>query len=597
MIRKPIVTILGHVDHGKTKLLDSIRRTTVVDREAGAITQAIGASIVPIETIQRVCGSLLKKMNLNLTIPGLLFIDTPGHAAFANLRKRGGNLADIAVVVIDIREGFMPQTIEALEILKKYKTPFVVALNKIDLIDGWKMHEDKTLMEEFALQTPQVQSLFETRFYEIVGKLYELGFEGERFDRISDYTKQIGMIPISAKMGKGLAELLMVLAGLTQRYLNENLKYDVNNPVKGIVLEVKEEQGLGKTIDVIIYDGTLHVNDTIVIANIGDPIVTKVRALFEPQPLQEMRDKKSKFISAKQAIAATGVKISAPELDNVIAGMPIKVATAENLQDVKDEIQKEIDEVLIETDKDGIVIKADTLGSLEALIYLLKERKISIRKASLGEISKKDIAEAEANKEKDPLHAIILAFNAVISADAQHYAQKSTIKILTNNVIYRLLEEFDKWLEEEKKNIEKQKMRQVTLPCKIKLMPNYVFRQNNPAIVGTEVLAGVLRINTPLMKEKANNAEQEGKAITSVKSMKIDKDNVQEAGIGKQLAVAYDDVTVGRQIFEGDILYSAISEEEFRKLKEFKQHLKKEEIEILKEISLIMRKKNPLWGI
>ncbi|MBI5393205.1 translation initiation factor IF-2 [Candidatus Woesearchaeota archaeon] len=602
-LRKPIVTILGHVDHGKTKLLDAIRKTTVVDREAGAITQAIGASLVPLETIQRVCGDLLKKLNLKFTIPGLLFIDTPGHAAFANLRKRGGNLADIAIVVVDINEGFMPQTLEAIEILKKYKTPFVVAVNKIDLINGWKI-ESRNLLEDINKQQQHTVAAFETKFYEVVGKLYELGFQADRFDRVSDYAKQIAMIPISAKQNHGLAELLMVVSGLTQRYLNENLKYDITSPAKGIILEVKEELGLGKTIDVIIYDGSIEVNDTIIIGAIDAPIITKVRALFEPQPLQEMRDKKSKFLSVKKAAAATGVKISAPELDNAVAGMPLRVCRANGKEDneeikqkIIEEIKSEIDEVLIETDKDGIIIKADTLGSLEALTYLLKEKKIQIRKATIGEITRKDITEAETNKEVSPLFTVILGFNTRISPDAEEYASKSPVKIFNHAVIYKLLEDFDKWLEQEKKNLEKQELTKITAPCKARIMPNHIFRQNNPAIVGMDILTGTLRVNMPLMKEKAANTELEGKSITFVKSMKQDKDAVQEAKAGTQLAVALEDVTVGRQIFENDILYSAMNEDDFRKLKEHKKHLKKDELETMKEIALIMRKKNPLWGI
>ncbi|MBS3137967.1 translation initiation factor IF-2 [Candidatus Woesearchaeota archaeon] len=599
MLRKPIVTILGHVDHGKTKLLDSIRKTTVVDREAGAITQAIGASLVPLETIQRVCGDLLKKLNLKFTIPGLLFIDTPGHAAFANLRKRGGNLADIAIVVVDINEGFMPQTLEAIEILKKYKTPFVVAANKIDLVNGWKI-ESKNLLEDISKQQQHTTTAFETKFYELVGKLYELGFQADRFDRVSDYTKQIAIIPISAKQSHGLAELLMVVSGLAQKYLNENLKHDVNSPAKGIILEVKEEHGLGKTIDVIIYDGSIQINDTIIIGAIDAPIITKVKALFEPQPLQEMRDKKSKFLSVKKAASATGVKISAQELDNAVAGMPIRVCrdeTEDARQKIIEEIKNEIDEVLIETDKDGIIIKADTLGSLEALIYLLREKKIQIRKASIGEIMRKDITEAETNKEVSPLFTVILGFNTRISADAEDYANNSPVKIFVNQVIYKLLEDFDRWVELEKKNLDKQELTKITAPCKARIMPNHIFRQNNPAIVGMDILAGTLRVNMPLMKEKTANAETEGKSITFVKSMKHDKDAVQEAKAGTQLAVALENVTVGRQIFENDILYSAMSEDDFRKLKEHKKHLKKDELETMKEIALIMRKKNPLWGI
>ena len=144
------MVVLGHVDSGKTSILDKIRGTGVQGREAGGITQAIGASIIPIETIKKICGKLLDSLNIKLTLPGLLFIDTPGHAAFVNLRKRGGNLADIAILVININEGLMPQTIESINILKQYKTPFIIAVNKIDLVNGWRSQKEKSLLKSIS---------------------------------------------------------------------------------------------------------------------------------------------------------------------------------------------------------------------------------------------------------------------------------------------------------------------------------------------------------------------------------------------------------------------------------------------------------------
>ncbi|MBW2977979.1 translation initiation factor IF-2, partial [Candidatus Woesearchaeota archaeon] len=402
-IRSPICTVEGHVDHGKTSILDRIRGTSVVTGEAGKITQAIGASIIPLSTIQKTCGPLLQALKMQFTIPGLLFIDTPGHAAFTALRKRGGNLADIAVVVIDINEGIMPQTKEAIEILKSYKTPFIVAANKIDLIPGFKHKEGKPILQTIQEQDPKVITQIETKLYELVGKIHEMGFESERFDRVENHTKQIALVPTSAVTGDGIPELLMVITGLAQKYLEECLKCDTEGQAKGIILEVKEEKGLGTTIDVILYDGNLKKNDTIVIGSLTQPIVTKVRALLEPAPLAEIREKKTKFKPVQRVTAATGVKISAPELENTTAGMPLLSATPETLEKAKAEVQKEVEEVLIETDKSGVIVKADTLGSLEAVDKLLKEKQITIRKASIGNVSKKDISEAESIYEKDPL--------------------------------------------------------------------------------------------------------------------------------------------------------------------------------------------------
>jgi translation initiation factor 5B len=585
MIRKPLITILGHVDHGKTRLLDTIRNTTVIDREAGAITQAIGASIVPKETIQRICGKLLEKLGLKLIIPGLLFIDTPGHEAFTHLRKRGGNLADIAILVVDMHEGLMPQSIEAIEILKTSKTPFIVALNKIDLTKGWQESQGM-LLEQIQKQIPDTVQQVETKMYSVVEQLFAHGFEADRFDRVSDYTKQIALVPISAKKNIGIPELLMVLTGLVQKYLAKKLEVEVKGPAKGTVLEIKEDKGLGKTLDVIIYDGTLDVGDTIVIGTLAEPLVTKVKALFVPEPLKEMRDVKGKFVSVKNVTAATGVKIAAPELDNVIAGMPLQEATDETLEKTKEEIQKEIHEVVVETDAEGIVIKADTLGSLEAMVLLLKQKNVKIKRATIGAISKKDVMDAEANYEKHPEHAVILGFNIAVEAENE----ETHVKIFQNAVIYQLLEEFEIWFSKKQKEAECAGLEKLNRPCKLQIMPNHIFRMNNPAVVGADIIAGTLKTGARLMNNK-------GQQLTCIKSMELEKKSINEVHQGTQLAISLPNITIGRQAQEGEILYTFHAESEFVALKKFKKFLTKQEIEALKEIAEIMRKENPTWGL
>ncbi|MFC1697479.1 translation initiation factor IF-2 [Nanoarchaeota archaeon] len=584
-MRKPIVAIVGHVDHGKTSVLDFIRRSTVAEREAGKITQAIGASIVPIETIQRICGDLLTSLNMDFSkFPGLLFIDTPGHAAFTNLRKRGGNLADVAILVVDINEGFKPQTLEAVEILKTYKTPFIVAANKIDLISGWHQ-KDVPLLAEIESQTDTTKQMLDRKLYELLGKFAELGFESERFDRIKDYTKQIAMVPLSAKTGEGIPELLMVLTGMAQKFLEKCLECNIEVPGRGSILEVKEEKGLGKTFDMIIHEGNIRTNDTIVIGGMNGPIVTKVKALLEPVPLAEMRDSKSDFKPVKQVEAATGIKISAPNIEEVVAGMPVVVVRDDDIEKIKEKIQEEVEEVLIETDKDGLIIKADSLGSLEALICLLREKNVPIRKASIGNISKKEINEAESNIDKDPLAGIILGFNVKMEPDLE----LGEVTILTNPVIYRLIEDYENWVVEQKKKIEAKELDKVVRPFKIQLIKGYIFRQSGPAIVGVSVLNGTIRTGTDVMKD--------GKTISHVKGIQSEKKNVKEAEMGKEVAVSLDNVTVGRQIKEEDVLYSYITEEDFRIMKKFKEYLSADEKECLRQIAEIMRKDNPVWGV
>lgn len=598
MIRKPLITILGHVDHGKTRLLDTIRNTTVIDREAGAITQAIGASIVPQETILRTCGKLLEKVGMKLLVPGLVFIDTPGHEAFIHLRKRGGNLADIAIVVVDANEGLMPQTIEAIEILKKFKTPFIIALNKIDLLRGWQEKQamdtsketQPPLLEQISHQNQDTVQQLETKMYGVVEQVFKLGFESDRFDRVSDYTKQITIVPISAKKAIGIAELLMVLTGLVQKYLAKQLEVEVKGPAKGTILEVKEDKGLGKTLDLILYDGMLTVGDTIVIGTLGEPLVTKVKALFVPEPLKEMRDVKGKFVSVKHITAATGVKVACQELDGAVAGMPLQGATTATLNHVKAEVQESIEEVVVETDGEGIVVKADALGSLEALLVLLRQKNVKIKRATIGTVSKKDIMDAEANMTKNPAAALILCFNVGLDTDAEVALAESHVKIFENNVIYQLLEEFEKWFVAKQKETEAAGLEELHRPCKLQVMPNHIFRKNNPAVVGADIISGKLKTGQRLMNK-------EGKLVTFVKSMEHEKKKVNEIDAGKQLAISLPDITIGRQVMEGEILYSFHPESEFLALKKFKKFLSSVELETMKEIAEIMRKEHATWGM
>ncbi|OGY48427.1 MAG: translation initiation factor IF-2 [Candidatus Buchananbacteria bacterium RIFCSPHIGHO2_02_FULL_39_17] len=592
-IRKVLVTVVGHVDHGKTSLLDRIRSSIVTAGEVGGITQAIGVSIIPIDTIKKICGKLMNVFQNNLTVPGLLTIDTPGHAAFTSLRKRGGSLADIAILVVDINEGFKPQTLESIEILKAHKVPFIVAANKIDLLTGWSYDESKFLIDNINQLDYKAQGVFEGKMYELVAKFQELGLDAERFDRVGDYTKQIALVPLSAKTGQGIPELLLVITALAQKYLEKKLAIEEDSYAKGTILEVKEEKGLGTTIDTIIYNGKLKVNDTIIIGSIDQPIIAKVRALLEPLALADMRDKKGKFQNVKEVYAATGVKIAAPGLETAIAGMPLRACSGkiEEINLLKQEVQQEVKEVVSEDNAEiGVLIKADTIGGLEALRHLLRERQIPISSASLGEVSKRDIAQLEMMKEKEEFYGVILGFNTKIPADITEVIKNKQLKVITNEIIYKTIEEYELFRDSLKKEIELRELNNLVRPCKFLILKGYVFRQNNPAVVGVEIEIGKIRSTNPIM-----NAE--GKHLTTVKAMEENKESINVADQGKQIAMSMDNVTVGRQIHEGDFLYTDIPEEHFKKLKELKRHLTKNEIEVLKEILEIKRKDNPVWGV
>ena len=566
--RALICLLTGHVDHGKSQIIETISRRKIIEKEAGRITQKISAVKVDIKDISSIAGELLKNSQLKVKIPGFLFIDSPGHAAFTNLRKRGGSLADIAILVVDANEGVLAQTKEAVEILKQCKTPFIVALNKVDLITGWRSNKN-SLIKNINSQAENTRNRLDSKLYEVVGKLYEIGFNAERFDRVSDYTKQIAIVPISAKTGEGLQELLFVLIGLAQKYLEKNLEVELGKGGKGVVLEVREDKGLGTVLDIVLYDGRIKVNDDFVIGGIDEPIVSKVRNMFELKK------------PVNKAEAAANITLIAPNLENVYSGMPLFIAEKiSDIERLKKEAQEQVEEVLIETDKDGIIVKADSLGSLEALVGLLKESDIPIKKANVGEINKKDVAEAQS--QKDELNKVIVGFNIK--------NLKEEVSVITSNVIYEIIEKLVKWREGKRREEEETNLKNLIRPCKIHIMPNFVFRQSNPAVVGIEVLKGTLKANMSLMNGT-------GKRVTDVKSIQEDGKNVGLAEKGKQVAISLPGVIIGRQVVEGQVLISDLTEEEFRKLKGMKSFLNSDEIELLKEIAESKRKQNPLWGV
>jgi len=567
MLRQLIVTLMGNVDAGKSSIIDTIKRTSIVRSEPGAITQSIKAYNISLNTISKICTGLIKPENLK--IPGLLFIDTPGHAAFSNLRKRGGSLADIAILVVDINEGLKPQTLESIEILKEFKIPFVIAFNKLDLVPGWT-EQDKGLLESISLQTERVREDIDNRIYRSLGEMYEKGINIERFDRISDYTTTVAVVPTAAKSGKGIPELLMVLVGLAQKFLENNLTFDVEGQGKGTILEILDEKGLGRTFDTIVYDGKISRDDQVVVGTLKGPIVTKVKAMFT-------FDDSNKLANVKEVNAAIGVKIVCPETTDVIAGMPLMVAN-QNVEEIKQTVAEQIQDITFELDDEGVIVKADSIGSLEAMINTLREKKIGIKRASVGIITKKDISEAVANVH--PLNRIILGFRVpVVEAE---------IKVICSEVIYTLLDKFDEWRSEKQEEIEKEMWKDLQKPCKIRLIEGCVFRASNPAIVGVEVQAGILKPNSNYFNEKGP---------VSIKGVQDAGKNLEEAKPGEQVAVAMPNVTIGRQLKEGDILYSDVNEVEFKRLKELKNFLNSEEIQILKEVAEIKRRDNPTWGI
>jgi len=583
-LRQPIVVVLGHVDHGKTTLLDKIRKTAIAASEAGGITQHIGASIVPAGVIESIARPLSKIIPIKLVIPGLLFIDTPGHELFSNLRRRGGSVADFAILVVDIMDGFQPQTYEAVEILKQRRVPFLVAANKIDRIPGWRPLENEPYIFSVKKQDQRVVAELERRVYEIVGKLYELGIPAELFTRIKDFTKAVAIVPVSAKTGEGVPELLAVLAGLTQQYLRKRLRY-AEGPARGVVIEVKDHPGLGTVVDAIIYDGVVRVGDTIVLGGLEGPIVTTIRALLMPQPLQEIRSRRARFINVEEVHAAAGVRIAASGLEKALAGSPIQaLGPGEELDQLIERIRKEVEELRIRTDSIGVIVKADTLGTLEALVEALKSRDIPVRIADIGPVSKSDIIDAEAVRRSDPYLGVILAFNVKVLPEAREYAKGSKVRIFESSVIYKLLEDYEEWVKKEREEERRRALDALVRPGKFRVLPGYVFRRSDPAIVGVEVVEGVIKPGYPVMNSS-------GRHLGRIRAIKDRDRSLQEARPGSAVAVSIEGrVLVGRHINEGDIIYTDVpSEHANRLITEFRDLIAEDEISVLREIAEIKK--------
>ena len=587
-LRTPIVAVLGHVDHGKTSLLDRIRGSTVTSGEAGAITQHIGATAVPLDVISNIAGSLVDPTDFDL--PGLLFIDTPGHHSFSTLRSRGGALADIAILVVDVNDGFQPQTLEAIDILKRTQTPFVVAANKIDTTPGWNPQEDEPIQRSLEAQSDRAESKLNDSLYRIIGEMSDNDFSADMYWRVQNFRKNIGVVPVSAITGEGIPDLLTVLMGLSQRYMKEDMAVDTSGPGAGTVLEVKDERGFGTTLDVVLYDGSLRTDDTIVVGAKNGTVVTEVRALLQPRPLAEIRTEK-RFEKVDQVSAAAGIKIAAPDLDGALAGAPVRAVRDQSVEEVVEAVEAELADLTVETAENGVVVKADTLGSLEAIANALEEAEVPIVRAEVGDVAPRDIA--VASTADDPKHGVILAFNVDVLPDAERQAGERDVRLFENDVIYQLVEDYEEFVEGIERAQQDAIMDNIRRPARFRVLEDHVFRQSSPAVVGVEVMSGTLKRNTPVVKFEGTNPKRVG----TLKTLQNQGEDIDELRAGERASAAIEGPTVGRQIDEGDELWAELPEKHAKILEqELKEDIPTDEREALSMYLDTRRKVDPFWG-
>jgi translation initiation factor 5B len=466
-----------------------------------------------------------------------------------------------------------------------------VAANKIDRVPGWKSFPDTPFLRAYQAQDPYVREDLDTKLYDIIGVFSRLEFKTDRFDRIKDFTKTVAIVPTSAKTGEGITELLMVLIGLTQQHLKKRLQ-TTEGPAKGTVLEVKEEAGLGLTLNTIIYDGILQKNDLIVVGGKEKPIVTRIRAILVPKPLDEIRDPRDRFSSVDSVSAAAGVKIVSPDLEGALAGAPLyAVSEGEEPEKYVRLVSEEIEKIRIATDVEGIVLKADTLGSLEAIAENLTTNGVPIRLADVGDISKRDVTEASVVNEHEPLYGVILAFNVKILPDAKEEALIKDVQIFKEKIIYHLIDNYLSWLKSKREAKFEHEFDNLVKPAKIRILEGYVFRRAKPAIVGVEILAGNIKPKSILVRA------EDGEEIGEIQQIQEKGKALSEAEKGMQVAISMDKPMVGRHIFEKDILYVKVPEPQAKALlTAFMDRLTAEEQEALNEYTNMMRKKTPFWA-
>ncbi|KAL6836873.1 hypothetical protein J3E69DRAFT_39738 [Trichoderma sp. SZMC 28015] len=573
-LRSPICCILGHVDTGKTKLLDKIRQTNVQEGEAGGITQQIGATYFPVDAIRQKTAVVNKDNEFEFKVPGLLVIDTPGHESFSNLRSRGSSLCNIAILVVDIMHGLEPQTLESMRMLRERKTPFIVALNKIDRLYGWKKVDNNGFQDSLALQSKAVQNEFKNRLEQTKLAFAEQGFNSELFYQNKSMAKFVSLVPTSAHTGEGIPDMLKLILQLTQERMVGSLMY--LSEVQATVLEVKAIEGFGMTIDVILSNGILREGDRIVLCGTEGAIVTNIRALLTPAPLRELR-LKSAYVHNKEVKAALGVKISAPGLEGAIAGSRLMVVGPDDDEDdIVDEVESDLANLLsrVETSGRGVSVQASTLGSLEALLDFLKDCKIPVANVGIGPVYKRDVMQCGIMLEKAPDYAVMLCFDVKVDKEAQQYAEDQGIKIFTADIIYHLFDNFTKHMDEmlEKKK-EESKMLAV-FPCVLK--PVAVFNKTAPIVIGVDVIEGQLKINAPIAAVKTNATTGAKEVVALGRVTSIERDHKQipvckkgQPSVAVKIEMGGHQPIYGRHLEEADTLYSQISRKSIDTLKEF----------------------------
>ncbi|KAG7315868.1 hypothetical protein KOW79_020734 [Hemibagrus wyckioides] len=585
-LRSPVVCVLGHVDTGKTKILDKLRHTHVQDGEAGGITQQIGATNVPLETIIEQTKMVKNFDRDNIKVPGMLIIDTPGHESFSNLRNRGSSLCDIAILVVDIMHGLEPQTLESINLLKEKKCPFIVALNKIDRLYDWKKSPDTDVVATLKKQKKNTKDEFDERAKAVMLEFAQQGLNAALFYENKDPRTFVSLVPTSAHSGDGMGNLIALLVELTQTMLARRLAHC--DELRAQVMEVKALPGMGTTIDVILINGCLREGDTIIVPGVEGPIVTQIRGLLLPPPLKELRVK-NQYEKHKEVNTSQGVKILGKDLEKTLAGLPLLVAHKDDeIPVLKDDLIRELKQTLnaIKLEEKGVYVQASTLGSLEALLEFLRTSKVPYAGINIGPVHKKDVMKASTMLEHDPQYAVILAFDVKIERDSQEMADSLGVRIFSAEIIYHLFDAFTKYREDYKKQKQEEFKHVAVFPCKLRILPQFIFNSRDPIVMGVTVEAGVLKTGTPLCVPSKAFVE-----IGIVTSIEVNHKPVDTAKKGQEICVKIEPIPgespkmYGRHFEAVDIIVSKITRQSIDALKNwFRDEMQKSDWQLIVEL-------------
>ncbi|XP_044141660.1 eukaryotic translation initiation factor 5B [Bufo gargarizans] len=589
VLRAPVICVLGHVDTGKTKILDKLRHTNVQDGEAGGITQQIGATNVPLDAVKEQTKMVKNFDRETIKIPGMLIIDTPGHESFSNLRNRGSSLCDIAILVVDIMHGLEPQTIESLNLLKTKKCPFIVALNKIDRLYDWKKSPETDVSATLKKQKKNTKDEFEERTKSIIVEFAQQGLNAALFFENKDPRTFVSMVPTSAHTGDGMGNLISLLVDLTQTMLSKRLAH--SEELRAQVMEVKALPGMGTTIDVILINGRLREGDTVIVPGVEGPIVTQIRGLLLPPPMKELRVK-NQYEKHREVLAAQGVKILGKDLEKTLAGLPILVAYKDDEVPVlRDELIHELKQTLnaIKLEEKGVYVQASTLGSLEALLEFLKTSEVPYAGINIGPVHRKDVMKASVMLEHDPQYAVILAFDVRIEREAQEMADSLGVRVFSAEIIYHLFDAFTKYRQDYKKQKQEEFKHIAVFPCKIRILPQFIFNSRDPIVMGVIVEAGQLKQGTLMCVPSKNFVD-----IGIVTSIEINHKTVDTAKKGQEVCVKIEPIPgespkmFGRHFEATDYLVSKITRQSIDALKNwFRDEMQKTDWQLIVELKKV----------